>query len=256
MYQSLEAELHDHFWNSEEDNTSELPLLQTFLKEHPGKTLEIGCGSGRLLLPLIAEGFDVEGMEFSQDMIQLLETSAKEQLLTPKVHHADALEIFDFEHKFHSFLIPAFTIQLFSRGQAHDLLKRLHDSAEKSASLYLTTFIPWAEITGELEEDEWHLDKEITLPNHSAARCETLHTIDRLNQTLHRRHRYSLTSSNGMDTRTHKSEQVIRYYGLPELTLLLEKSGWHLENVITDLDPGMLHPNAHLLTITASAEPS
>ena len=30
--------------------------------------------------------------------------------------------------------------------------------------LYLSTFIPWAEITGELEEGSWYLDQEATTP--------------------------------------------------------------------------------------------
>lgn len=253
MYQSLEAKLHDHFWNAEEENASELPLLKQFLKDYPGKSLELGCGSGRLLLDLLQDGYDVEGMEFSAEMIQLLEASAKNRSLSPKVYHADALEPLDLDSKYSSFLIPAFTLQLFSREQSADLLKRLHDSAKEKAALYITTFMPWAEITGELEEDEWYLDKEITLEDHSVARCETRHSIDRLNQTLHRFHRYSLTSSNGMDTETHKSEQMLRYYGLPELSMILEKTHWEIEDVITDLSPGILHPNAQLLTIIASA---
>lgn len=253
MYQSLEATLHDAFWNAEEENASELPLLSQFLKDYPGKALELGCGSGRLLLQLLEEGHDVEGMEFSADMINLLEETAKERSLSPKIYHADVLEPLDLESKYRSFLIPAFTLQLFSRGQAADLLSRLHEAAEDNAALYLTTFMPWAEIVGELEEDEWYVDKEITLDDHSVARCETRHTIDRLNQTLHRFHRYSLTSSDGMDTQTHKSEQMLRYYGLPELSQMLESCSWEIEDVITDLSPGILHSNAQLLTIVASA---
>ena len=51
-YLSLEAELHDVFWQAADDG-SELRLMSAFLRRHPGPALEIGCGSGRLLLPML-----------------------------------------------------------------------------------------------------------------------------------------------------------------------------------------------------------
>src|SRR5688572_23453449 len=59
-YTSLEALLHDAFW-AEEGEPAELQLLDETLREYPGPSLEIGCGSGRLLLPLLQKGHQVEG---------------------------------------------------------------------------------------------------------------------------------------------------------------------------------------------------
>ncbi len=58
-YHSLEAELHDAFWEADDDG-SEVRLMAEFLKKHPGTALEIGSGSGRLMFPLLEMGFDVE----------------------------------------------------------------------------------------------------------------------------------------------------------------------------------------------------
>ena len=77
-YLSLEAELHDAFWAAEDDG-SEIRLMADFLKTHPGPALEIGCGSGRLILPLIATGFDVEGLELSTDMLEICRKGAEEE---------------------------------------------------------------------------------------------------------------------------------------------------------------------------------
>ena len=51
-YLSLEAELHDAFWDAEDDG-SEVRLMAEFLKKHPGPALEVGSGSGRLMFPLL-----------------------------------------------------------------------------------------------------------------------------------------------------------------------------------------------------------
>ena len=54
-YTSLEALLHDAFW-ADEGEPVELAMLDELLRGQPGLSLEIGCGSGRLLLPLLVVG--------------------------------------------------------------------------------------------------------------------------------------------------------------------------------------------------------
>ncbi|RYD65398.1 MAG: class I SAM-dependent methyltransferase, partial [Verrucomicrobiaceae bacterium] len=46
-------------------------MLDELLRGHPGISLEIGCGSGRLLLPLLQKGHNVEGLELSREMLDL-----------------------------------------------------------------------------------------------------------------------------------------------------------------------------------------
>lgn len=250
MYQSLEAHLHDAFWAAEGE-PAELPLIRDFLQRHPGRTLEIGCGSGRLLFPLLEQGAAIEGLEISADMLALFQQEAKRRGVNPAIHHC-GLEDFHNQHPYASLLIPAFTLQLFSRQQLPNILTKLRSLTQPSGGLYLTTFIPWPEITGELEEDTWYPDKEITLPDGSIARCHTRHEIHRLEQSLTRQHRYSLTTATGSET-LHSTEQVLQWYHLPELTLLLHQSAWQIDHIITDFTPSELCPDAHIITIYATA---
>ena len=84
-YTSLEALLHDAFW-AEEGEPAELALLDEVLREHPGPSLEVGCGSGRLLLPLLQKGHDVEGLELSGEMLAMCRTAAEDLSLEPVLH--------------------------------------------------------------------------------------------------------------------------------------------------------------------------
>ncbi len=69
-YLSLEAELHDAFWNAEDDG-SELRLMAEFLRKYHGPALEIGSGSGHLMFPLPQGGFGVEGCPAPDGMSEL-----------------------------------------------------------------------------------------------------------------------------------------------------------------------------------------
>jgi SAM-dependent methyltransferase len=49
--------------------TAELAYLRAAIRRYGEPALDLGCGAGRLLLPLLAEGFDVDGTDISADMI-------------------------------------------------------------------------------------------------------------------------------------------------------------------------------------------
>lgn len=250
MYQSLEATLHDLFWQAEPD-ADELPLIRSFLRRYCGETLEVGCGSGRLLLALLDEGFAVEGVELSKEMLNLLKQKASSQGKQPTIHHADICD-FSTDKRYQAITIPAFTLQLLSRPAAQLALENLRKLASTNAGLYLTCFIPWAEITGELEEDNWYLDKEANTADGEIARCETRHRINRLEQCLQRQHRYTLRQADDKPVNSHHSEQLLQWFHLAELNLMLENAGWKVTRLITDFTPGQADADAQIITLEAT----
>lgn len=251
MYKDLEARLHDLFWNSESD-ADETPLLEKFLKKHPGKALELGCGSGRLLLPLLKKGYSIEGVEISGDMLNLLKSEAKKMNLSPEVYLSDISQ-FETTTKYNCFTIPAFTLQLFSRPEALNTLVKLRNLADSLAGLYITVFIPWSEILDELEPDAWHLDKKAKMPDGNTAQCMTRHQIDRTSQTLSRDHRYTICDQANTLLEEQHVQQDLQWYLLPELILLLSHSGWKLDSYDANFSIGNNDTDASLLTLYASA---
>ena len=49
----------------------DIPLLLALAREAEGPVLELGCGTGRVLLPLLKGGATVSGIDSSQDMLKL-----------------------------------------------------------------------------------------------------------------------------------------------------------------------------------------
>ena len=202
-YSSLEAQLHDAL-QAQNGPSPELPLMQDFLREHPGRALEIGCGSGRLLRPLREAGFEVKGLELSTDMIACADPE-----LATHIHQGD-MNNWSPETPYNCLLAPAFTLQL-----AKDPITTLHHWRNwlvPGGGIYLSTFVPYAELLGELPEGKWYLDHQISLPNGEHAILETRHQVHEDEQKITRHHRYQIT---GRAPRSHESTQIIRW-GEPE----------------------------------------
>lgn len=232
-YLSLEAELHDAFWEAEDD-ASEVGLMADFLKQFPGTALEIGSGSGRLMFPLLATGFPVEGLELSRDMIALGGCRAKQMGIAPVVHEGDMTDWSD-GRKFSSLLAPAFTLQL--AADPEKALRHWHGLLENGGGLYLTVFMPYAELLGDLPENEWYEDHRVTLPDGRKGLLETRHQLDPERQTVEREHRYTLS---GDPPQEHVSKQTIRWIEHPQMISLLAACGFRVDRFFLDFDPGWM----------------
>ena len=232
-YHSLEAELHDAFWEAEDDG-SEVRLMADFLKQRPGLSLEIGSGSGRLMFPLLEMGFAVEGLELSDDMIALGEKRACAMGLRPTVHTGDMADWSD-GRKFANLLAPAFTLQLAT--DPAEVLRHWHGLLADDGGLYLTVFMPYAELLGDLPEGEWYEDHRATLPDGSEGLLETRHRLDMGSQRVLREHRYTL---GGDQPRTHVSSQSIRWFEHAELVGLMKQHGFRVDRFFLDFDPARM----------------
>ncbi|MHA3089549.1 class I SAM-dependent DNA methyltransferase [Legionella pneumophila] len=84
-YQNLCTEVYDLSKpNAPQDA---YPFYQSYAVEAKGPILEPMCGTGRFLLPLAEEGFDVHGFDASQPMLERLHEKASSKNLNPKIWH-------------------------------------------------------------------------------------------------------------------------------------------------------------------------
>lgn len=229
-YLSLEAELHDAFWEAEDD-ASEVALMAACINQHPGRALEIGCGSGRLMCPLLQQQLDIEGLELSADMRKLGALRAQRLGVQP-IFHAGDMTTWMPPTIYQSLLAPAFTLQLANDPRA--TLHHWHQWLAPGGGLYLTVFMPYAELLGDLPENQWYPDHSVTLADGRKGWLETRHTLDQARQILHRQHRYTLT---GDPPTTHQSNQSIRWIEHQEMLEILAATGFQLQRFFLDFNP-------------------
>lgn len=81
-------------------------FYRSYVSEADGYTLEPMCGSGRFLIPLIEEGFDVHGFDASEHMLKALHDKAASKHLKPEVWHDFAGNL-DRKDKYNLIFIPS-----------------------------------------------------------------------------------------------------------------------------------------------------
>jgi len=228
IYQGLEARLHEAFWGERGSDIEVGAILEMF-SEVPGLSLEVGAGVGRVMGPLKEAGWEVEGIEPSQEMVEIYEGRLGEG--EESRIYSETLEEFSSDKGYDALLLTSYVLQLFERVDL--VFEKMKNLLKPGGLVYMSAFIPWSEIVGELPEGEWSVDDEVRLPNKQLARCWVNFDLDRVGQKLSRRHRYELFEKKKLIEAT-ETTQELRWYTLPEIHLLAEKHGFVVEKIYYD----------------------
>lgn len=162
----------------------DLPFWQWLAKNHPGPLLELGCGTGRVLLSLVKSGQLMVGLDNDHAMLSFF----MKQLTPPEranVHliQADFTQ-YNLVSKFKLIILPCNTLSTLSMEQIHKVLTcaRLHldSSGIFAASLPNTHLLERLPSSSEVEEEEVFphpLDGEPVHVSSSWHRAENTFTV-------------------------------------------------------------------------------
>jgi SAM-dependent methyltransferase len=114
------------------------------IRRHGEPALDVGCGTGRLLLPLLAEGLDVDGTDISADMIAHAAAAAREQghapHLTAVPSHALALD-----RSYGTILMCGVFGIGATPDQDREALRRIHRHLRPGGALLIAHWLPYAD---------------------------------------------------------------------------------------------------------------
>ena len=138
--------------------------------------LDVGCGTGRLLLDFLAQGIDIDGVELSPEMVAVLRTKAAVAGidLAGRVHQA-AMETMDLGRRYRVILVPSSSFQLLVEpAAAAAAMERFHDHLEPGGTLVM----PWIDLAqdypgGAVVDDI----REAELPDGSVIRVALLRLV-------------------------------------------------------------------------------
>jgi SAM-dependent methyltransferase len=106
--------------------------------------LDAGCGAGRLLVPYLRDGLDVDGCDVSPDMLAICRERADAQGLDPTLYE-QPMHALDLPRQYRTiFVCGAFGLGT-ERDEDMEALRRLHRHLVPGGALAIDFEVPWSD---------------------------------------------------------------------------------------------------------------
>lgn len=212
----------------------EIAYFQRFV-EAGQPALDAGCGTGRLLVPWLEAGLDVDGCDASPDMIECCRERVHASGLEPTLF-VQALHELDPPRRYRTIVACGVFGLGSTREQDEEALRRVHAALEPGGTLALDIEVPWANTalwrrwTREERERlplpprDWGERRAAPDGSERALRTRTL-SVDPLDQSAV----LEIQAAKWIDGRQVAEEQhelTMRLYFPEELRILLERAGF------------------------------
>ena len=222
-----------------ENNTTgpEIAYFQGQIETYGQPALDAGCGTGRLLIPFLRAGLDVDGCDVSGDMLAYCKQTAEREGLSPQLYQ-QALHELDLPRQYQTIVAcGVFGIGV-SREQDFNALQRFYQHLLPGGLLLLEHHLPyrdakvwplwrkdarthlpelWPDYVGQVPEDDHEYELHYRLMS-----------VDPLEQRTVGEMRTLLFKDKKLvsdDTRALTSNYYFRY----EMRMLLEEAGFRIE---------------------------
>jgi SAM-dependent methyltransferase len=195
-------------------------------READGPVLDIACGTGRILLPCMQAGVDIEGLDKFEPMLKTLRVNATALGLSPRLHQADMSD-FSLPRRFELVMIPfnAFIHNMTQEAQIR-CLQLCREHLLPGGELTFDTFFPSIEIIGSPQNTRVP-EGEIPHPETGLPmRNYDRRTFDRVAQVQHSLNEFELLAGDGSVLTVYRSQVSSRYVYKHEMELLLRVAGF------------------------------
>ena len=155
------------FWDLLRGDTSTWDDRFFFLdvvKKYGQPVLDVGCGTGRILLDFMQQGIDIDGVDNSPDMLALLKQKAEKLNLNPAVYQQE-MDKLDLPRKYQTVLVPSSSFQLLLDDTLPPVaIKRFYEQLLPDGVLAMPFMTLWKE--GDPLESEF--TREVVRPEDGA----------------------------------------------------------------------------------------
>jgi SAM-dependent methyltransferase len=248
------AEVYDY---QTQGRGNDVPFWLSLAEEADDETLEIACGTGRVLLPLARAGVRVTGLDVSKAMLEVargkLHREPAEVAERVNLIHGDMTE-FELGRQFGLVIIPFSAFQvLLTRADQRACLKRCRAHVRPNRLLAIDVFNPHlSRLT--LPQPVQEGPEEFAGPGGEAVRWSGETEYDLATQTLRSRWRYERTAPGGETT---ASEHLLElhYFFRFEMEWMLEACGFQVEALYGNFDRSAFAADSPELIFVARRAP-
>jgi SAM-dependent methyltransferase len=208
-----------------EVSADELALYSQSVKSKGGYALEVGCGTGRLLLPMLRSGLQVEGVDASADMLAICKNKAEMEKVTPLLYQYQ-MQDFELPKKYNTIFIEGGSFMLLgNRADALSALKAFYNNLAAGGQVLIELFLPLEEFR-KSQSTSWNLNKTAIIPedNGDNARiyCSSSSSCNFIEQLISSWTKYEIFKKDQL-VHSQMVPSQLRWYSKYEFLMMLEK---------------------------------
>jgi len=230
-YRGLIAEAWD-LLRGDTSNWGDRALWRALLVERGGASLDVGCGTGRLLLDFLADGFDVDGVDNSPEMLALCREKAAALGidLTGRLFLQE-MDALDLPRAYTTIFVPSMSFQLLTDpAVAARALIRFREQLAPGGLLAASLgnkFWLGRTIPPQGEWVEWAVLAEAERADGATVRRWIRNRYDHTRKTFDEENRYEVLRDGVVErSEFHERAPALRWYDLAEALALFEQAGF------------------------------
>ncbi len=224
-YSGLAASTWD-LWRDDTSGWVDRFFYLQIIQQYGQPVLDIGCGTGRLILDYLQEGIDIDGMDNSAEMIALCRAKAETLGLSPNLYQQN-MEALDLPRTYRTILGSSSVFQLITdRDSARDTLRRIFAHLQPGG-VFVTPFgFDWKE--GEGMDSGWVLVFEKVRPEDGAIARRWSHSwCEPEKQWWHSEDRYEVELNGEIVVQEeHRQSPELRWYTQADAAALYQEVGF------------------------------
>lgn len=138
------------WWAEFNTDGPEIAYFRDLIRQFGQPALDVACGTGRLLIPYIRAGLDVDGCDISADMLALCRETAQKEGLKPQLYR-QAMHELDLPRRYRTIVVCGGFGLGGNRSHDQEALTRFYNHLETGGALVLDNYLPYK------DPDEWRL---------------------------------------------------------------------------------------------------
>ena len=203
-----------------------------------GPVLDVGCGTGRLLLDYLEAGLDIDGVDNSPEMLAICrEKAAAAGLDVRRRLFLQDMDRLALPRRYAVILVPSSSFQLLTDpAAAGQALARFRDSLAAGGLLvmpFMSKLWPGRRTPAQMEWLEWRVIGEASRPRDGAVFRRWIRTrYDHELQLEHEENRYEVVRDGVViETEHHGRSPCVRWYSQAQARALIEGAGLTVQAV-------------------------
>jgi SAM-dependent methyltransferase len=230
---------YSEYYDLDHDITLDLDFYRAYARISGSPILELACGTGRVALPLAEAGFEIHGMDISENMLEVCRRKVSAQGLGERIQLIQA-DMAQFELPKKNFRLAFIALRSFMHllepREQLSCLECVHNHLRPEGTFILSVIAPAFERLSQ-KPGPFILQREFDLPNgNRVLRYGRLVEHDPIRQVRQFEFRFEEYDSAGMLIHGRTLPLYTRYTFRYELEYLLKRARFKVLEVFRDYD--------------------